>query len=75
MNIGTTTLVFSGDASGTFNLDPLVDEIGPGRHAMIVDFNGNFDSEHAPCVYADAQVRTDLSGNFNVPTTHAGWCP
>jgi len=75
MNIGQTTLTFSGSAIDTFNLDPLVNPIGPGQHGMIVDFTGNFDSPSAPCVYADAYVRTDLSGNFNVPTAQAGWCP
>ncbi len=75
MNIGVITLTFSGSASGTFNVDPLVNPIGPGQHGMIVDFYGNFHSSSAPCVYADAYVRTDLSGDFIVPTAHAGWCP
>ena len=75
MNIGQITLTFSGSASGTFNLDPLVNAIGPGQHAMIVDFYGTFNSATAPCVYADAYVRTDLSGNFDVGTRQGGWCP
>jgi hypothetical protein len=40
-----------------------------------VDFYGTFNSATAPCLYADAYVRTDLSGDFYVPTAEAGWCP
>jgi len=73
MNLGTVTLWFTGDATGTVNLNPLVSSIGPGEEEVIVNYQGSWHASHSPgCVYIDCLIRTDIAGNIQLPRDGVG---
>jgi len=75
MNLGTVTLWFSGDGTGTVNLNQLVSSIRPRKKEVIVNYQGSWHASHAPrCVYVDCLVRTDTAGDVQLPHYGIGDC-